>query len=120
MKRFVLLASLAACAERDLPHEVSDDPRMFALANTHTAILHQFDATAPDNVEILGEPIPEPADENGNSLLVLPPASAIAIGKKHACVLTPIGEVYCWGDHSDGALGEHRVCGTNDSGEDTC
>src|SRR5688572_20381772 len=108
MKRTLVLVGMAACVPPtpDLPNEVDGAIRTFALANTHTAVLTELDPSAPDNVRMLGTAVPEPTDEEGNSLLVLPPASDITVGQRHACVLTPIGEVSCWGDNSAGALGE--------------
>ncbi len=41
---------------------------------------------------------------------VLPPASALALGRRHGCLVTPEGDVACWGDDAYGQLGR----GTSD------
>jgi alpha-tubulin suppressor-like RCC1 family protein len=113
MMRWLLVLSpiVAACTaiEPDPPHEALHDARAFSVANTHSAFVSQFDQNATTNVSFTG--IPVPVDANGDPIaLDLPAASDIAIGRAHACIISPTGSVHCWGDHTYGALGEQRVC----------
>lgn len=112
--RWLLLVSpiAAACTaiEPDPPHEALHDGRTFSVANTNTAFVSSsIDPNTMINVSVSG--IPVPTDQDGNPLpLDLPAASDIAVGRAHACLISPTGSVHCWGSHAHGALGEHRVC----------
>jgi hypothetical protein len=113
MTRLLLLSPiLAACSTpaASLPRELPYDARTFSVANTSTIVVTEFDPTATDNVVFEGSEIPSPQDDAGNPILTVPAASDVAVGRKHACIVSPTGSVHCWGDHTDAALGEHRVC----------
>ncbi len=103
---FVILA-LPACdvtLAPDPPAALPYDAQSFAVSGNHTMVL------TSTGVESVGSDVPLPTDENGDPIaLDVPPSTAIAVGHRHACVVSVTGTVHCWGDQSDGALGP-RAC----------
>lgn len=112
-RALVLYLLLPACvAPAPTPRVVASSAHAIAASAGHTMILTDLDAvTEAGTIAFDGEPIPFP-DEPDNDTGIprdLPTATEIAVGSKHACVLSA-GEVTCWGDHNHGALGAHRTC----------
>jgi alpha-tubulin suppressor-like RCC1 family protein len=58
-------------------------------------VYHQLGATAPDESRRVFTDVPQ-----------IDGASSIAVGSSHACVLTAAGAVWCWGNNTDGVLGD--------------
>lgn len=104
--------ALAACGSLDPapPHAIANANGGFSASYDHTAVVTTPDPALPDNVTFEGEEIPAPVGEGDVSLLDLPLAVDVALGRRHGCVLSPTGSVHCWGDHEGGALGEGRAC----------
>jgi alpha-tubulin suppressor-like RCC1 family protein len=114
MNRWLLtILPIAACdatLDPDPPHELPYTTRSFSVAHRHTVIVTEFDPMAADNVEFEGSDVPGPRDQDGNLVLDLPASVDVAVGASHACVISSTGTVHCWGDHTNGALGESRAC----------
>jgi alpha-tubulin suppressor-like RCC1 family protein len=112
--RWLLFVPLAACSPDELdpapPHLLSDNVVTFSIFDESTAYVVAPGPTGTANVLFDGAPIPAPADENGQSTLTLPLSTDVAVGARHACVLSVTGTVHCWGDDTAGALGPNRAC----------
>lgn len=94
------------------PQELPYDVRTFSIASNRTLIVTAYDEQLPNNLEARGAEVPAPHDPDTGEVapLDLPPVSDVAVGRRHACVVSPTGSVHCWGDHEHGALGSQRVC----------
>ncbi|MEO8705384.1 MAG: hypothetical protein ABI867_35400 [Kofleriaceae bacterium] len=113
LRYLALLPLVGACdstLDPDPPHELPYETRTFAVSQSSTLVVTAFDQTAANNIAYEGPEIPTPRDSNDTPILSLPAASDVAIGRRHACIISPTGSVHCWGDHSGGALGEQRAC----------
>lgn len=66
---------------------------------------------AAGSIQTIGSEVPLPVDASSGTrvALTVPISTAVAAGKQHACAIST-ERVYCWGDHTNGALGAHRVC----------
>lgn len=116
MKRLVLATLLAACTGPDYsPTELAWPAHVLSAAGDHTLLLTETQGTTLDagTVESDGEDVPLPTDPNTEEPieLMLPTATGIAVGSRHACIVAST-QVTCWGDNSAGALGLHRACDT--------
>jgi alpha-tubulin suppressor-like RCC1 family protein len=114
MKRLLLFVPLAACGPSYQPTELPWRAHAMTAAGAHTLILTDADETAnldAGTVESYGEDVPLPNDPSSGEpmMLTLPTATAIAVGVRHACIVST-GQVTCWGDNSAGELGAHRAC----------
>jgi len=108
---------LPACVEpAPTPREVASSAHALAASNGHTMILtDRADVIEAGTVAFDGEPIPLPDDpENTGIPRDLPTATAIAVGSRHACLLST-AQVTCWGQGDHGALGAHRTCASSSS-----
>jgi alpha-tubulin suppressor-like RCC1 family protein len=102
----LLPAACSATIEPDPPHSMSYVARAFSVADLRTLLI-----TDLGTLVTFGPDIPSPVDESGNAApLKLPAADDVAVGRRHACVVSTTGSVHCWGDHSGGALGSARTC----------
>ncbi|MDX2088168.1 MAG: hypothetical protein SFX73_09965 [Kofleriaceae bacterium] len=74
--------------------------------------------TAAGEVETEGTPVPLPTASDGSTepVLTLPPVLDVASGRDHACAIATTGVPFCWGDHTNGALGASRVCTADPNG----
>jgi alpha-tubulin suppressor-like RCC1 family protein len=109
----LLVLALPACdptLDPEPPRAQPYDTRAFSLAYTRTALAIRPQGEGQRPVVFDGGRVPAPTDESGNPVLDIPPAEGVALGRRHACVLSPTGSVHCWGSHLGRALGEHRVC----------
>lgn len=108
MRSLLLLLLLPACDPTlapDPPTPLPYSATAFSIANNHTLLATSM------TIESLGTSIPSETDSDGNALpVMLPNMVGVAVGRAHACALSPGGNVYCWGDQSHGALGLARTC----------
>ncbi len=113
MKR--LLLCLGACGPSYSPVELSWPVHQMSAAGDHTLVITETQGTTLDagTVESAGTPVALPNDpDSGEPMtLMLPTATAIAVGDRHACIVST-QQVWCWGDNSGGALGAWRACDT--------
>jgi alpha-tubulin suppressor-like RCC1 family protein len=111
MKR--LLFCLGACGPSYSPVELTWPVHQMTAAADHTLVITETQGSTLDagTVESAGAPVPLPNDpESGEPMtLMLPTATAIAVGEHHACIVSA-QEVWCWGDNSAGSLGAQRAC----------
>ncbi|MGN6106112.1 MAG: RCC1 domain-containing protein [Kofleriaceae bacterium] len=105
--RWPLLLLLPACAPTiEPPAQVAGNVEALSIAYTHTLVVGRGPGGAVRDVVSLGSDLPAPKVPVGPR----PEAIGVAVGRTHACLLTPAGSVHCWGDHARGALGAHRAC----------
>lgn len=111
MKR--MLFCLGACGPSYSPVELSWPVHAMSAAGDHTLVLTDTQGSTLDagTVESAGTPVALPDDpETGEPMaLMLPTATAIAVGDRHACIVSA-QQVWCWGDNAGGALGAQRAC----------
>ena len=111
----VLGLLLSACVEPSpTPRELPWSAHAIAASSRHTLVLTDRDEMLEaGTVETDGDPVPLPVDPATDTeiSLVLPIATAIAVGTQHACVISAT-QVLCWGEDNHGALGAHRACST--------
>lgn len=102
------LPLLVACGyEPEPPTELTHSVHDLALADDTAVVVD-----ANGEVHVGGTPIGLPAASSESTTpiaLELPAATAAAVGKKHACIISG-GNVTCWGDAELGQLGAHRGC----------
>jgi len=112
--RWLVLFLVSACDSTfspPPPHQLAPDARAIAVAHNYTLAVTELPPNSLVNLISEGTEVPSPADADGNPLpLDLPPARDVAVGRRHACVISTTGSVHCWGDHTRGALGAHRAC----------
>lgn len=107
MHRLCLLLGLSACdptVEPAEPAELDHGVSGFSLAYTHTLAVADAPTIATTVVRSHGSQL---------ASTIAPPMAVmvdVAAGRHHACALSITGSVHCWGDHTFGALGAHRVC----------
>jgi hypothetical protein len=78
---------------------------------------HTLFVTAAGEVKTEGTAVPLPGDASGNTPTpTLPPVIDVAVGRDHACAIATTGIPFCWGDHTNGALGAQRVCTADPNG----
>jgi alpha-tubulin suppressor-like RCC1 family protein len=124
MKRIVLAGLLGACTGPNYqPTQLPWNTHAVAVGGTHAIVLTEVDGTIDaGTVETSGPAIDLPLDPNSNEpvALDLPVATALAVGERHACIISA-AQVSCWGDNDAGALGAQRACSAQgNSGESDC
>jgi alpha-tubulin suppressor-like RCC1 family protein len=105
LRTFAVGYMVAACNSTlapEPPTNVDRDATSFDSAYSATLVGRDF--TIP--IGLHGGSVP------GDSLAGLDELTVddVALGSRHACLIHSGGTVRCWGDHSTGALGEHREC----------
>jgi alpha-tubulin suppressor-like RCC1 family protein len=116
MTRLIALLAcpaLAACSgPKYEPTQIPWNTHVVVTGGVHTLVLTEVDGTIDaGTVETQGPEIGLPEDPNTSQpiALVLPVATGLAVGSRHACVISA-GQVSCWGNNTAGALGAHRAC----------
>lgn len=113
MRHAASLLLVAGCGGPNYtPTELPWSVHAMTASADHTLVLTEvglhLDA---GTVETDGPPIALPVDPSTSTpiMLALPTATAIAVGARHACIVSA-AQVTCWGDNERGALGAHRTC----------
>jgi hypothetical protein len=109
VSRFATVLVLSACnatPDPDLPAPIDHVVIDFSVAYSRVGIVFEGGANTPF-LDFVGGAPPAPADgEPRNDV----GSQAIALGRRHACVIGATGSVHCWGNHEGNALGDHRAC----------
>ncbi len=110
MKLLSLLGAIGATgcgtAYVDSPREVGT-VRAVGATGTRTSFISRT-----GTVYAYGDQVPLPTGEGGYTVpfTLDVPSQAVAGGFEHACAVSIDGNVYCWGDQTDGVLGPRIGC----------
>jgi Regulator of Chromosome Condensation (RCC1) repeat protein len=105
-RSLILCLVLPACVDPSpTPRQLAWSVHAITASGVHTLVLTDRDALIEaGTVKSDGAPVALPADPStGAQELVLPIATAVAVGARHACVIST-AQVMCWGDNEDGQL----------------
>jgi alpha-tubulin suppressor-like RCC1 family protein len=112
MRCLLLLAVLGACDPTLEPVPPSElyGAVAYSVAPTTIGYLSVEPTYGETLVGFQGTEIAAPVDDAGYDVVDLPASRALAVGTRHACVISTTGTVHCWGDQTGGALGAARPC----------
>lgn len=114
--KLALLLLVAGC---DPTFDPAPPTRLAYSTLTLSATGHRtLFVTAAGEVKTEGSPVSLPTSQEtgADPMLMLPPVIDAASGRDHACAIATTGVAFCWGDHTNGALGATRVCTADPNG----